>query len=99
MNGNGFKKKARTMTLWSHPQAQAAAPYLGSILRSIRETWLEAVQKEPFAGRLTAKPGRADRQRIMEEEKARKEAELAFDRYLDEREELEGMEAVGFRDK
>jgi len=91
MNGNGFKKKRRTMTLWTYAQAQSAAPYLGSILRSVRDAWLEAVKKELFAGRLAAKPGRPDRRRIMEEEQARGEAQLAFDRYLEAREELEGM--------
>ncbi len=91
MNGNSFKKKPPTITLWTYPQAQAAVPYLGSILRSIRDTWLDAVQKELFAGRLTARPGRPDRQRILEEEEARGEARAAFDRYLDVREELEGM--------
>ncbi len=91
MNGNGFKKKRRTMTLWTYPQAQSAAPYLGSILRSLRETWLEAVKKELYASRLAAKPGRPDRQRIMEEGQARNEAQLASERYLDAREELEGM--------
>lgn len=91
MNGNSFKKKRRTMTLWTYPQAQAAVPYLSSILRSIRETWLEAVQKELLADRLTAKPGRLDRQRIIAEEKARREAQSAFDRYVEAREELEGM--------
>jgi len=64
---------------------------LGSILRSIRDTWLEAVQKDLFANRLSARPGRSDRQWILEEEEARSEARLAFDRYLNAREELEEM--------
>jgi hypothetical protein len=91
MNGNSFKKKTHTMTLWTLPQAQAAAPFLASIVRSIRETWLEAIQKEKFAERLAAKPGRPDRQRILQEENARREARLAFDRYSEVRGELEGM--------
>jgi hypothetical protein len=92
MNGNGFKdKKKRTMALWTYPQAQAATHFLSSILRSLREAWLEAVQKKAYAERLTAKPGRSDRQRIMEEELAHREARLAFDRYLEAREELEGL--------
>ena len=91
MNGNGFKKKTRTMTLWTYPQARAAALYLSSIVRSLRETWLEAVQKELFASRMAAKPGRPDRQRILKEERARGEASLALERYQEAREELEGI--------
>jgi hypothetical protein len=91
MNGNGFKKKTRTMTLWTYPQARAATSYLSSIVRSLRETWLEAVQKELFANRLAAKPGRPDRQRILREEQARGEASSAFERYEEAREELEGI--------
>lgn len=91
MNGNGFKKKKRTMTLWTYPQARAAAPYLFSIVRSLRETWLEAVQKELFASRMAGKPGRLDRQRILKEERDRAEANLAFERYQEAREELEGI--------
>jgi hypothetical protein len=91
MNGNGFKKKTRTMTLWTYPQARAAASYLSSIVRSLRETWLEAVQKELFANRLAAKRGRPDRQRILREEQARGEASSAFERYEEAREELEGI--------
>ena len=91
MNGNGFKKKTRTMTLWTYPQARAAAPYLASIVRSLRETWLDAVQREIFASRLVAKPGRPDRQRIMKEDQTRREANLALERYQEAREELEGM--------
>jgi hypothetical protein len=91
MNGNGFKKKTRSMTLWTYPQAQAAAAYLSSIVRSLRETWLEAVQKELIASRLAAQPGRPDRQRILREEKARREASSASGRYEEVREELEGI--------
>jgi len=91
MNGNGFKKKTQTMTLWTYPQAQAAAPFLASIVRSIRDAWLEAVQKKVFTARLEAKLGRADRQRIIEEEQARREAQVAFDQYVEVREELEEM--------
>ena len=91
MNGNGFKKKTRTMTLWTYPQARAATSYLSSIVRSLRETWLEAVQKELFANRLAAKPGRPDRQGILREEQARREADSALERYEEAREELEGI--------
>jgi hypothetical protein len=91
MNSNGYKKKTRTMNLWTHSQAQSAAPYLSTILRSIRETWLDAVQKEIFAKRLEAKTGRSDRQRIIAENQARSEAQSALDRYQEAREELEEM--------
>jgi hypothetical protein len=91
MNGNGFKKKTRTMTLWTYPQARAAALYLSSIVRSLRETWLEAVQKELLASRMAAQPGRPDRQRILREEQARREATSASGRYEEVREELEGI--------
>src|SRR5207237_9376321 len=67
------------------------ATYLGSVLRSIRETWLEAVRKEIDSERLAAKPGRSDRKRILDEQQASTEARLANQRYQEAREELEGL--------
>jgi hypothetical protein len=91
MNQNSYKKRQKTILLWTFPQARAAATYLGSVLRSIRETWLEAVRKEIYSERLAAKPGRSDRKRIMDEQQASTEARLAYERYQEAREELEGL--------
>ena len=91
MNRNSYKKRQKTILLWTFPQARAAATYLGSVLRSIRETWLEAVRKEIDSERLAAKPGRSDRKRILDEQQASTEARLAYERYQEAREELEGL--------
>ena len=91
MNGNSYKKKTKTILLWKLPQIRAAASYLTAVLGSIRETWLEAVRKEIYAQRLAAKPGRSDRKRIIDEQQAFADARSAQDRYLEAREELEGL--------
>jgi hypothetical protein len=91
MNGNGFKKKKQTFVLWTYSQAQAAGPYLASILRSIRETWLEANQKRIRAERLAAKPGRPDRHGIIEEQQAQTDARRSLERHQEAKEELEAL--------
>jgi hypothetical protein len=91
MNGNSYKKKQKTILLWKLPQIRAASSYLAAVLRSIRETWLEAARKEIYAQRLAAKPGRSDRKRIIDEQQAFAEARSAQERYLEVREELEGL--------
>ena len=91
MNGNSYKKRSKAILLWTLPQARAAASYLAAVLGSIRESWLEAVRKEVFAQRLAAKPGRSDRKRLIDEQQAFAEAGSAHQRYLEAREELEGL--------
>jgi hypothetical protein len=91
MNGNSYKKKSKAILLWTLPQARGAASYLAAVLHSIRETWLEGARKEIYAQRLAAKPGRSDRKRIIDEQQAFAEARSAHERYLEAREELEGL--------
>ena len=91
MNQNSYKKRSKAILPWTLPQARAAASYLATVLRSIREAWLEAVRKEIYAQRLAAKPGRSDRKRILDEQQAFAEASSAHERYLETREELEGL--------
>ena len=91
MNGNSYKKRSKAILLWTLPQARAAASYLAAVLGSIRETWLEAARKEIYAQRLAANPGRSDRKRIIDEHQAFAEARSAQERYLEAREELEGL--------
>lgn len=73
----------RTLNLWTHEQARNALPYIHSVMQSIRERYLNAVQEDVKARKLAAKPGRPGRAAILEQEAATKEARLANERLQD----------------
>jgi hypothetical protein len=88
----GAKERAQTIQVWTYEQAQAAVPYISSILRSLREHALEALQYYHRARRLANRPGRPDRAAIIAQQEAEKEARRADDRFRDDVAELEVMD-------
>lgn len=80
-NQTNKKRRRRILKLWTHAQAQAALPYLASVVRSIREHRLEAQQHLLTAERLASQPGRPDRTAIIAQEEATREAERADERF------------------
>ena len=81
-------KQEPAIRIWSYEQTRLASPYICSIMRSLRDTVLEAQQKQILAERLASKPGRMDRKRILEQELAWREAREASDRFHEALEEL-----------
>jgi len=76
-----------TLRLWSHARAVAAVPYLRSIVRSLREHWLESRQAQLRARRLDAQPGRPSRHILIlraEAVQVAERAKEAFEEALDE---------------
>jgi hypothetical protein len=70
-----------TLRLWTYPEAQKVVPYLRTIVRSLRDIWLEIAQARRQIRRLDAKAGRADRHTLILREEgnrdvARAEAKL-----------------------
>jgi hypothetical protein len=88
----GAKERPQTIQVWSYEQAQAAAPYVSSILRSLREHALDALQHYHRAKRLANRPGRPDRQAIIAQQEAEKEARRADERFRDALDELQEMD-------
>lgn len=86
-HSRGAKKRSRTLQLWTHAQAQAALPYLASVLRSVREHALESQAHRLALNRLANRPGRPDRQTLlaqMESDRLVREADERFGEALDE---------------
>jgi hypothetical protein len=88
----GAKERTQTIQVWTYQQARAAAPYIASILRSLREHALEALQHSQRAKRLANRPGRPDRSAIIAHQEAEKDAQRADDRFREAIEELQGMD-------
>jgi hypothetical protein len=88
----GAKERTQTIQVWTYEQVQAAAPYISSILRSLREHALEALQYYHRAKRLANRPGRPDRTAIIAQQEAEREARRADDRFRDDLAELQDMD-------
>jgi hypothetical protein len=88
----GAKERAQTIQVWTYEQAQSAAPYIVSILRSLREHALEALQHYHRAKRIANRPGRPNRSAIIAQQEAEREARRADDRFRDALNELQDMD-------
>jgi hypothetical protein len=80
------------LRLWTYAEAVKALPYLRSIVRSLREHWLEAQRVRSRVRRLDARPGRPDRQALILRAEAAREAELAEGRFNEVLRELEAVD-------
>jgi hypothetical protein len=60
--------------VWTQEQAERARPYIASILRTVREDFLQLQQNRRKAKRLAQKQGRPRRQDIIEQDEANREA-------------------------
>ena len=63
--------------LWIYEAALSAVPYLRSVVRSLRENWLQLHSVRRQIQRLNSRPGRPDRQTLVELAVAVKELEHA----------------------
>jgi Uncharacterized conserved protein (DUF2203) len=88
----GARERSQTIQVWTYEQAQAATPYITSILRSLREHALEALQHYRRAKRLADRPGRPSRATIIAQQEAEREAHQADDRFQDALGELQEMD-------
>jgi hypothetical protein len=86
------KKRRKILRLWSHAEAMAALPYISSIVRSLREDRLEAVQLHQTAQRLADKPGRPNRHEIVAHQETVAAAAQADQRFEDDLEELQTLD-------
>jgi hypothetical protein len=78
--------------VWSHEEACRLLPYIASIVRSLREHRLDAQRYRLAAERLQAKPGRPDRNALIEESEALGEARAAEERFEDALHELHALD-------
>src|SRR5262249_10539532 len=67
--------------VWSREQAQQALPYIASIMKSLREHWLDAQSQRRTAEHLAARSGRQDRAALIAQDEARADAQRAQARF------------------
>jgi hypothetical protein len=86
------KQKKQIIRVWTYPQAKSALPYVTAVMSSLREHWLDAQRCEAEARKLARRPGRPNRQAILDREKALEEGQGAKDRFNEAFQELQQIE-------
>jgi hypothetical protein len=89
---NGSKQRRKTIQVWTYEQARHVLPYVGSIMRTLRENRLQAQQHHLQASRLKNRRGRLDRNNLIAFEEATRCAQEAEARFQDALEELHTLD-------
>lgn len=87
------KQSARrqVIPIWTYAQAFRATPYIASIMRTLRDSRVEAQHWNIRASRIAGKAGRPTRASIIAHEEALREARHAEDRYEEALQELQQL--------
>ncbi len=88
----GGRRRRRTLQTWSIGQAEAATPYIRSVLTSLREHHLEWQARQLDVQRLAARSGRPDRAALIAHRHASEEVDRVADRALEAAEELADLD-------
>lgn len=91
-NRNEAKRRRQSLHVWTQAQAQAALPYLASVMRSVREHRLEANALHRKAAKLAARPGRPDRDTIIRTEEVTRATHLAEEHFDEALHELQVLD-------
>ena len=86
------RKSSHTLRLWAFEDAQAAVPYISSVVRSLREHHLEILTKRRELQALTERSGRPDRKALIAEQDARRDLQKAESEYQNALGELEELD-------
>jgi hypothetical protein len=89
---NGSKQRRKTIQVWTYEQARHVLPYVGSIMRTLRNDRLEAQQHHLKVSRMKDRPGRLDRDGIIAVEESTRCAQEAEHRFHDGLEELHTLD-------
>lgn len=71
------RRRQKEPQLWTFAQAQAACPYIRSLVSSLREHSLEVQALERRVRQISDRPGRPDRAALIEQQEAQNELRLA----------------------
>jgi len=91
-NPNRAKQRRHTLRVWTYAQAQAARPYVASVVSSLREHGLEALAQQQRARALATRPGRPDRDTLIAQQDAERLGREAEDRFQDAVAELQELD-------
>jgi hypothetical protein len=85
------KQRRQQLQLWSLPRAQAACPYIRSVVASLREHLLEAQAWKRRLQRLTERPGRPDRDTLIAQQETQHQLHQAEGRLEQTCDELDAL--------
>ena len=88
----GAKERQQTIQVWTYEQAQAAIPYISSVVRSLREHGLEALARQRQARALADRPGRPDRSTLIAQQEAEQACRRAEEQFREAAEELQALD-------
>jgi hypothetical protein len=91
---NGSKQSRRALRVWTLSQTEAAVPYLTSVVRSLREHTLEALALGRELERLAARPGRPDRNALIEHQEIDRRLRRAEEACREAAEEQNALDIV-----
>jgi hypothetical protein len=91
-NRHGARRRRQRIRLWDYDEARGAVPYVASVMTSIREHWLEAVGHDLRMRRVTKKPGRPDRERLIAHAEALEGGRQASEKLQSALEELQALD-------
>jgi hypothetical protein len=86
------RRDSHTLRLWAFDDAQAAVPYVSSVMRSLREHHLDIQNKRRELQALASRTGRPDRKSLIADQELRRDLHKAESEYqgaLDELQELD----------
>ncbi len=86
------RRSRHSLRLWAFEQAQAAVPYLKSIVRSLREHALDIQRLHQQAQTLDELPGRPSRQTLIQLQETRRDLQRAEDEFAAAQAELEALD-------
>ena len=86
------RRSRQTLRLWTFDQAQAAVPYIASIVRSLREHALNMQSLRRRLSALEGLPGRADRRTLIAIEEAKRDLLRGEEEYALAIEELDSLD-------
>ncbi|MBL8797913.1 MAG: DUF2203 family protein [Planctomycetia bacterium] len=93
MNRNGSKKgRKKVIRVWTYDQAKKAVPYITSVVRSLREHRIDALNENREAKELAGKPGRPDRTALIEHAELTRRAREADGRFDNAMAELNALD-------
>jgi hypothetical protein len=86
------RQQPQTIQVWTYEQAQAATPYIASIVRSLREHALQALTHYQTAKRLANRPGRPDRAALIAQQEAEQQARRSDENFREALDELQALD-------
>ena len=95
-NPKKARQRQQSLQVWTYAQAQAAIPYVASVVRSLREHALTALACQRKLEQIAKRPGRPDRTILIDQQEQERQLRQAESQLHDAAEELEALDVYTF---